>query len=286
MRLGQLSRKLKVKPQEIVTFIAENFSSTVEVHPNSKIEDDFIAKIEEHFKLTENPEKEGEKDSIEEATLASADHVEQTESKDERQIESEEIVEDTIVEEELEVPADNNTSESTDKAESAKENTDKDISQNEGIQEEDLNLVDGVVKAPKVEVEGIKVVGKIDLPEKKEPAAEVEEGESPEQPENSKETVKPNKKRRERKKRSKRKKPEISLEEQKRRELEAYEKEKAAIKEAEKRKKKKHYEQKVAKQKTSVTKQKKKTKSTQKKETTSDSAPATLWGKFIKWLNT
>lgn len=278
MRLGQLSRKLKVKPQEIVDFISETFKKTIEVHPNSKIEDEFIAQIEEYFKLealpTEEPSEKYE-DYNEDSTSQQKDikisHIVQEKNiiEEEYKIEQEKSANDDLTETEETILNTNNPEEALPE---------------EIIDEDDLNLVDGIIKAPKVDIEGIKVVGKIDLPEKVVP--QKEDDQENDSSINQKDKTEKQRKQRERKRQTRRKKPEISLEEQERKEYEAYEKRKAELKEAEKRKKKKHYEKKIAQQKASSTKEKKKTKNSNKKDSQEDSVPTTLWGKFIKWLNT
>ena len=55
MRLGQLSRKLELSTSKIVTFIEKEFEVTIENHPNTKIDDSFLEKIESEFKV-EAPE--------------------------------------------------------------------------------------------------------------------------------------------------------------------------------------------------------------------------------------
>jgi len=50
MRLGQLARQLDTKPEKIVTFLEKEKSVTITSHPNSKVEDDLIEEISNHFK--------------------------------------------------------------------------------------------------------------------------------------------------------------------------------------------------------------------------------------------
>ena len=52
-----------------------------------------------------------------------------------------------------------------------------------------LNIQDGVIRAPKVEIEGVKVIGKIDLPEKPVAVENTEENEESEESLESNETV-------------------------------------------------------------------------------------------------
>ncbi len=50
MRLGQLARQLEIKPDKIVSFLEKEKNITVKSHPNSKVEDDLIEMITNHFK--------------------------------------------------------------------------------------------------------------------------------------------------------------------------------------------------------------------------------------------
>ncbi|MCO6500575.1 MAG: hypothetical protein J5I47_09390 [Vicingus serpentipes] len=56
MRLGQLARKLDVKSDKIVSFLATE-GVTLNSHPNSKVDDSLIEKIENHFQPTEATEE-------------------------------------------------------------------------------------------------------------------------------------------------------------------------------------------------------------------------------------
>jgi translation initiation factor 4G len=49
MRLGQLSRQLEVKPEQIVAYLAKK-EITVKQHPNAKVEDELIEELTAHFK--------------------------------------------------------------------------------------------------------------------------------------------------------------------------------------------------------------------------------------------
>ena len=54
MRLAQLSRKLNIKPSEIVSFIEENFNEKIENDRNTKISSDFTTEIINHFDVSED----------------------------------------------------------------------------------------------------------------------------------------------------------------------------------------------------------------------------------------
>lgn len=55
MRLGQLARQLEIKPEKIVSFLEKEKQLTIKSHPNSKVEDELIEEITNHF----TPSKEG-----------------------------------------------------------------------------------------------------------------------------------------------------------------------------------------------------------------------------------
>ena len=72
MRLGQLARQLEVKTDDIVTFLEKEKELTIKSHPNSKVEDELIPLIEEHFKPTieENLSADSNNEDKTEETIA------------------------------------------------------------------------------------------------------------------------------------------------------------------------------------------------------------------------
>ncbi|MDG0973525.1 MAG: hypothetical protein P8O07_05135 [Crocinitomicaceae bacterium] len=170
----------------------------------------------------------------------------------------------------------------------------------------DLNIVDGIIKAPKVEVAGIKVVGKIELPEKKneviedentEVNAEQSEPSSNEETDNlvtvpnePKEVLKnankrtSDRKRSERKSRTKRvEKQLLTPEEERRIQLKEAQKKKIAEQQAKKEQRRKTYNEDMKSvQKTVSSGKKKKTASSKPQK---KSKPTSLWGIFLHWLN-
>lgn len=129
MRLGQLARKLAIRPAEIVDFLASQ-EIRIEERGNTKLEDHFVALVLQHF--APNGADLGE---VEEDTEA----VEATAKGDPKLPVPEGTLEDEVVDDEIR-------------------------------EKDDVELI----KAPKVELSGLKVLGKIDLPEpkKKEPIQE------------------------------------------------------------------------------------------------------------------
>lgn len=245
MRLGQLSRKLKVKPQEIIDFINAKFDKELVVHPNVKIDDAFIDDIHAEFPTVINVEKEEIIIESENKEL----EIEPLEKEEEEELPEKEQT-PSFVEADTEKLTQEISKEII--LDLHSENEDENDQENDLLSEEDLNIIDGIIKAPKLEVEGIKVVGKIDLPEK---AIEAEETisdddqtiqeDSENKPEKTIEIskeIKRDSNQKPAKSKPRRTKQGFSLEEQKRQEIEAYERRKKEQKEAEKRKKQKHYE--------------------------------------------
>ena len=117
MRLGQLARKLELRPAEIVEFLGSNGITIVD-HANTRLEDNQVMIIQKHFKPDYN------NDSI---------------------VEGEDSPPSSEFEPVLPQPQ-------------------------IMFQSDEIDVVDEkpeVIKAPKVELSGLKIVGKIELPETK-----------------------------------------------------------------------------------------------------------------------
>jgi hypothetical protein len=129
MRLGQLARKLAVRPSQIVDFLSAQ-QIHLEEGSNARIEDDRVVDIVKHFaperllEIVTNLKSEAE---VEVATIAVV----------------EEVMEQKIIDQVPVTPAP--------------------ALSDEVPQEE----IPQVIKAPKVELSGLKVLGKIELPESK-----------------------------------------------------------------------------------------------------------------------
>ncbi len=254
MRLGQLARKLAVRPIEIVNFLAvENIH--VENGSNTRIEDDHVGMIVRKFA----PERA--------AALLAADHTEAS------------------ADDEAPIPAENSSSILDGPAleffDAQVEKYSDEINQDEKVE---------LIKAPKVELSGLKVLGKIELPEtkKKEPPPPDLESEGENTP------VEPGRKpwpherktypqKSDRQNLPPRKNP-IALQRE-REEREAEERKRSQV-EREKEKRALHYRKKV--------KEAPPTKRVRLVEEPVEELPAsalveppkTWWGKFLRWLNT
>jgi len=250
MRLGQLARKLSLRPSQIVDYLASQ-----EVFPeegsNARLTDEMTERIVLHFA----PERLRE-------ILITEENIEPA------QVEPE--IETPVVSEEKEVQLD--LPEAPALAQQP--------------QEEDKPEL---IKAPKVELTGLKVLGKIELPEKKKKEEPVNQVDTPEQ--KSEEEVKTNKKQRTQPLRQKRERygpkvernPIALQREQKAREEEEKRKQKA---ERDKERRTLYYQQRVKMgQPTKPVKMiNEPVESFPIKEELP--RPKTWWGRFMRWLNT
>lgn len=146
MRLGQLARKLDVKVNEIVDFLNDEHNISIESDLNTKIEGEALDYVVDHYK-------------VEAVEIIEPDVV-----KDE-DVDAEKIPK--IIEEEVETITEPELEEYPVEEDSVVENNEKLVVESEDGEEIELNVVDGVIKAPKKELSGFKVVGKIDLTEPK-----------------------------------------------------------------------------------------------------------------------
>jgi len=154
MRLGQLARKLDISPTQIINFLTENgiqISEGSNVKLDSQQEEEIIRKFGNN--LLEIPFESNELETVLDETIeenesgTSTNEPGQQETHDQPQLSEE-----------------NADSENSETPEVPK------------VQEEEMELI----KAPKVTLPGLKVVGRIDLPEPKETQEEIpEESEEP-----------------------------------------------------------------------------------------------------------
>jgi hypothetical protein len=158
--------------------------------------------------------------------------------------------------------------------------------------EEELIQKPEVIKAPKIELSGLKVVGKIELPEpkKKEPKDEEPKIQAEDSPV---EDVSPNRERRKPLRRTDENRPQLNQRsvknpialQREREEAEAKKKREEELKRL-KEKKTQHYYSKV-KVNTAVRKTRREDDHEEIKDTTPEPpAPTSLWGKFKRWLTT
>lgn len=280
MRLGQLSRKLNISQNALIDIARKEFNTELEDDPNTKIEDAIAVALTEKFtpelEINENDEK-----NISETI------VEETYS---------EPVEEPVEESEADTPA-----ETKEIAEAKETDSEQEVPEDEQVEESVVDTsipleVDPeaeLIKAPKIKLEGLKVVGKIELPviEKQEldeldaamesSQQDVQQGQEMATADEIKDNVDD-----EEDSIYKDKKgiyhftDQQRLNRQKSLERIADEKRKKAIQE----RKIRHYEEKMKEVKETALPTKKKVKSP-KKSTAPKVEPKGFWQKFIHWLN-
>jgi len=235
MRLGQLARKLELRPTEIIEFLATK-NIVIEDDANAKIEDNYVALVFRQFAPDMETENSPEVEAAPAATL------------------EEPIGEVNVVDE--------NPAAISPASESVPERIE-------------------VIKAPKVELSGLKVLGKIDLPDTKK-----KQEEAP--PENS-ETEQPGEFNREKKSSGYKKtqrppKNPIALQ----REREAIEAQKKREEELQLKKEKRtqNYLKKVKSHQPTKAAKLHREEAEEMSAAELAEPPKTLWGKFIKWLTT
>jgi len=250
MRLGQLARKLAVRPSEIVEFLAAN-NISLDESSNTRLEDDQVILIMKQFAAT------GTGDAVPALITFQA-------------------------EDEVPLPAEGDLKEQTEE-----ENKSQEYLPPSG---NDMEEKAAVIKAPKVELSGLKVVGKIDLPElkKKEPSTggieSTDENRKKEETRAQPEEKKPSLYKKERTEQRPARKNPIAL--QREREAQEAEKMKLAKAEQEKEQRTKNYHKKVR-----VSAPTKRIKMVEEPTTEMSAAelketPRTWVGKFLSWLKT
>lgn len=258
MRLGQLARKLAIRTSEIVEFLG-TLNITIETGSNTRIDDQHVLLVVEKFAPAMRNEILKVEDAVEVAEIEQAPVVE---TQAVSAIEESEMKTDSPVAEQIEAP----------------------VADQPGEKPE-------VIKAPKIELSGLKVLGKIELPEPKKKEPKPEDGETP-APESTESPV-PARERRKPLRRSEENRPQrnqrsgknpIALQRE-REEAEAKRKREEELKRL-KEKKTQHYYSKV-KVNTAVRKAKREEDHEEINDTTPERpAPTTLWGKFMRWLTT
>ncbi|HEY8938449.1 MAG TPA: hypothetical protein VIM65_24685 [Cyclobacteriaceae bacterium] len=148
MRLGQLARKLAVRPTEIAEFLSKE-NIQLEANSNTRIEDDQVIHLVKHFapdmleaikaELTKEEILVPEEEKIEVALVETLAVESQPEVEAVSNQSEEPVVSSVLFSEPVTVVEENNTS----------------------LSDEE------VIRAPKIELPGLKVLGKIEIPEPK-----------------------------------------------------------------------------------------------------------------------
>ncbi len=266
MRLGQLSRKIGIQPSRISVFL-EQQNFTLEAGSNSKLTEEQEELVKTHFDYVEEEDAKASDTPEVNAEAVDALQKEGVTTKTES-IEGDEEISKSDTEEviEEEVVAEIGKEESITELGSTTETTE-----------------DEVIRAPKLKLEGLKVIGKIDLPEPKIVTAvdssetlgeEVKEKPIRKKLNNYKGNRRPQKR---------------TLEEKREREERIKKRKRKEQKEKQKQLKAAHYESRMRElELTSPKKDKYKiiTDDQQNIEKEVAPAPKSLFGKFMRWLNT
>ncbi|MBD3638202.1 MAG: hypothetical protein HUJ25_12690 [Crocinitomicaceae bacterium] len=184
MRLAQIARKVQIKPAEVRSFIKEKFGVELDSDPNIKLDDDQVNAVLEHFKVEDTEEvKQVEKEKEATVDEIPIDPTVDTDIETLKEVAEEEAGDTTV--EIPDVTSEDTSSSDTDdsdKAESDSEPESKErkvvpIQTAEGEDEdqeaksEDPESFEEVEVDPDAEIitaqvdklEGVKVIGKIDL---------------------------------------------------------------------------------------------------------------------------
>lgn len=289
MRLGQLSRKIGVQQSRISTFL-EGKNYTIEAGSNSKLTEEQEQLIKTHFDYVEE-EVVPATDTLD-ANAPAADDIlmEEEEDATASDILKQKTVSVAEILNEDSAPAVETSIEEIIEEEEVTTATDL----SEEIEPSKEGTTDEVIRAPKLKLEGLKVVGKIDLPEpkvKEEAATEADSAETNDTEAPVEEIKEKPVRKKINQRSSQNRRPErrgLTLAEKREREERTKKKLEKERKEEEKQFKAAYYESKMRERKPVVSKKKKKKANIQEEQLPEETTPApkTLIGKFIKWLNT
>jgi hypothetical protein len=244
MRLGQLARKLSLRPSQLVDFLASNNIQTEE-GSNTRLTDEHAKMIVLHF------------------APGSLEEIMKPVTEDVPQSEPEHVMEEPLLAE-------------------PEQRTEEPVAVPEHKPEPGESEPE-VIRVQKIELSGLKVLGKIDLPEpkKKEPKPEGDaRGDGQQKPEKNN-PVKSKHPRRERDQRWRN-----PLDVQRQREAREIEERKKAELEREKEKRRHHYQNKVKQVKQPKRSRPAKETITEKKPVDTRPVPKTWLGKFLRWWTT
>jgi hypothetical protein len=253
MRLGQLARKLATKPSEIVEFLAEN-NIHIEDGSNTKIDDNDVILITKRF-------APAQLQVVSEVSETKSEPAAEINAYLEPVVQAAPIEEPSVVSYEIQLPLESQVPE-----------------------ENPVTEYNDVIKAPKITLTGLRVLGKIEIPEPKK-KEKIEENTISAEEAPAKEQAPPQEARRrfnERKIEQRPRKNPIALA----REKESIEEEKKrqAMAEREKIKRTQNYQKKV--KIAPPTKALKLNREPVHEMSAADfeDTPKTLWGRFLKWL--
>ncbi len=184
MRLGQLSRKLQIESKQIVKLL-ESKGFDIDQSPNTKLDDEMLKLVDQEFLVEKDPLDVQEEVVVDDINVEEVvvDEIKQVETSKEVEVNTE--TESSSDSEEISAPADLVEDESVIEVDELKEGVSSEDEGQSVLPEGQVDVEalgaesdeldpdneysfvedNGVIRAPKVTLEGIKVLGKIDLPE-------------------------------------------------------------------------------------------------------------------------
>jgi hypothetical protein len=276
MRLAQVARKLSITTEDIVDFL-EIRGVSIEKESNTKLEEDALKLLYTHFEVEEEAPADAKADKVEESLEEENHHgsIDSKEELDQKVVSAQQEEENDAPE--LSLISDDSTIEENEKLEKKPSKTVEEL-----LSESDEQANEEVViKAPKVELKGLNVLGKIELPEPK-LKAEPKDAEEEPKARKSKPTVKG------KKAQAPKRKAELSPAEIRKRKAEREARKRVQIEKEKKKKREQFYKDKILKPQQKRQKAKPKRKNIKAEQDVSNVSrqPKTLLGRFWRWLNT
>jgi hypothetical protein len=278
MRLAQAARKLSITTEDIVDFL-EIRGVSIEKDSNTKLDEEAVEILYKYFEIEEESAIKVEEDYKKNKSDVQEEELEgeSEEGNEESEVKQES---EKSVEEEKVIPLNEAQPDVEDRAISIKKSF-KTV--DELLEGDDENPNDDfVIKAPKVELRGLNVVGKIDLPEPKPKSKPDQKAEI-----DQKRGQIVSKKRPQRSPKNKQKR-ELSPSEIRKREVDREARKQERIKKEKKRKREEFYKEKILKPKQIEQQNKPKKRKSLVEEASNQKKPTpkTVFGKFWRWLNT
>ncbi|SMG46431.1 hypothetical protein SAMN05661096_03274 [Marivirga sericea] len=278
MRLAQAARKLSITTEDIVDFL-EIRGISIERDSNTKLDEKAVDLLYKYFEIEEEGEEVLDQNN-EKHLEGPPEHVQDDYEEQDHKV---------ALDQSEQIDIDEN--EKVDSSEEAKARIeDEEISTRKSFKtvhdllegEDDNSNEDFVIKAPKVELKGLNVVGKIELPEPK-PKSDPEE-----KKEVNRKPRKPDSKIVSKRSKNKKQKRELSPSEIRKREQDREARKRERVTKEKKKKRKEFYKEKVLKPKQIEQKNrpKKKKSSVEQINLNKKPKPKTALGKFWRWLNT
>ncbi len=174
MRLAQLARKVDTNAAEILKFLEEEFKVELGDDPNLKIEDDHLAAVIANFQKEEVIEETQTDENAVSKEVEEVDEISEKSASGGDEESDEQAVEEEIEEKKVAEVTDEKEEVVEEVVENETTTTDDSDDEEQTLIEAEVDENVELIKAPKVQLEGLKVVGKIDLP-----APKTEESDSP-----------------------------------------------------------------------------------------------------------